>query len=351
LKNLRLLLSCLGLALLPAALGLYFQFPEALDIEVRTVPHRTQTGRLQQGLPVGQGFTCEFGGLRRIDVALVALTAPQDDPLELVLRSTSSDGEILRRVQTSQLPTGRGWGRFEFEPIEHSAGQDYWWQLVLAGDKRQSPYSTWTRYHGQIGIDMAWGRRIVRESVNEGRLFAPGWHTGAAAAYDKVPHPNLCAVSFAAETLRPAVGPVTFELWGPEQAAFQGTPLRSVSLTASEATHGGYAFFAFEPIPDSRWKDYSFRLTTPQGARLVGADEGLTFMTWHGLRATQPGLLGMSQGESVHLDRSAIFRAYSAPGAQDLIARTLKRAPWTLGLGGLVWFLALLCLAHAFRRP
>ena len=305
------MISVLALALV-ALIG---QLSGTPDIEVRTVPRRTQAGRIQRGANLGQGFRCEFDGLHRIEVGLVPLGDPGEAQLELVLRADDPAGTELRRVQAKSLPKSSDWGIFEFEPVDDSAGRAFWWQLKLVGEKGQSPYSPYIRYHGQIGINMGWGKRIEKRTVIEDRLYDRRSLENAAGTYAKVPHPSLTAVSFAVETLRPAVGPVTLQLWGPGQTPYESEPLREVSLAAQEATHGGYAFFAFEPIEDSRWVDIHFRLSVPKGARLVGAEEGLSFLTWHGTRKSQPGLLGFSRGELVQGDRSLVFRAMSKPTA------------------------------------
>ncbi len=340
------MLGALGLAVV----ALLSQLTDTADIEVRTVPRRTQAGRLQRGADIGQGFRCDFDGLHRIEVALVPLGDAGDSQLELVLRAEGPTGQVLRQVQASQLPATADWGVFDFEPLQDSAGRALWWQLQLTGDKGQSPYSPYIRYHGQIGINMGWGKRIEQGRVFEGRLFDRHSLENAKGTYAKVPHPYLTAVSFAAETLRPALGPAKLELWGPDQTPYSSKPLRTVSLDPKEATHGGYAFFAFEPIKDSRWTDIHFRLSVPPGARMVGADEGLSFLTWHGKRQGQAGLLGFSRGERIQKDRSLVFRATSSPTPLDNLRRVLERAGVRLILGLLLWILAVGILAHTMKR-
>lgn len=349
-RNSQLIALVMICAVTFAAVALFSQLSGSPDIEVRTIPRRTQLGRLQRGAELGQGFRCEFDGLRRIEVALVPLGATAGTRLALVLRESAPDGQVLRRVEASSLPKTSGWGLFEFEPVEDSAGREFWWQLELVGERGQSPYSPYLRYHGQIGINMGWGSRIAKGTQFEGRLFDRHSLENAKGTYSRVPHPYLTAVSFAAETLRPVMGPTTLELWGPNQTPFESEPLRRVQLHSGEATHGGYAFFAFEPIEASRWVDIHFRLSVPRGARMVGADQGLSFLTWHGKRQGQPGLLGFSRGDRIQGDRSLVFRAISEPTLFDNLGRLWDRAGGRLALGLLLWTLAAGFLARTVKR-
>lgn len=310
------------------------------DVQVRTIPWRTQAGRLQRAIPLGQGFRCTFDGLHSIDVALVALGNAQGAKLELVLRAEGPEGPVLRRSMAHSLPAQSGWGVFNFKPLADSAGRALWWQLEWPGEARQSVHSPWIRYHGQVGINMAWGNTIVRGPQLEGRLAdAPAGQT-APGAYSRVPHPYLCAVAFAAENLRPAVGPVRLELWGPGQDPASDPALRTATLEDEDEVHGGYAFFAFEPIAQSRWSDITYRLTLNDGAKLVGTEGAPSRLTWHGKRLSDPALLGHSRGARIHTDRSLIFRAHSAPGPRQRLEQILERGGWRLLLGALCWIIA-----------
>ncbi|MEZ5974646.1 MAG: hypothetical protein R3E96_07330 [Planctomycetota bacterium] len=45
----------------------------------------------------------------------------------------------------------------------------------------------------------------------------------------------------------------------------------------------GYAFFLFDPIPESRWKRYRAVLHMPKNGRIVGTDSGPAYLAYHGL--------------------------------------------------------------------
>ncbi|MFT7485088.1 MAG: hypothetical protein ACI9F9_000934 [Candidatus Paceibacteria bacterium] len=327
-------------AALATVLGLASVADSSIDMEVRTRPHHTQAGRLQRPIVMGQGFRCEFDGLHRVDVGLVPMGDASSAQLELVLRKQSPAGEVLRRVAASELPPSPGWGRFDFDPLLDSAEEEYWWQLEIPGAARQSPYSPWIRYHGQPGIKMGWGKQVLPGTVFEGTLGDEAASGPRPGTFARVPQPFLAAVSFAVENLRPVVGDARLELWGQGQTAFKDPPLRSVDLSDMDEVHGGYAFFAFEPIKESQWVDLSYRLTVHPGSRIVGDDRGPSRITWHGKGMERERLLGCSAGETTWLDRSLVFRAHSAPGVMDLVARVRQRAGWPLWLGAFCWLLA-----------
>ncbi len=336
---------------------------EVADIEVRTVPWRTQAGRIPKSYPPGQGFVAGWDGLRRIDVALVVQGPTEGAALELVLCEEGPAGTVLRRARlgSDALPPAgaRGWASFEFEPLEASAGQSYWWRLEIPGDAPSSPYTPWLRYDGQPGVDMAWGNRIVPGPVHEGVIADPSSAWGARDSYLRVPHAHLSALSFAIDVMRPAVGPCVLEVWGPGADPAIDPPLRRAELLPEEEVNGGYAFFSFEPIADSRWKEMHYRLTTNAGARVVGTEHGPSFKTWHGGEVARaagsgarnsgetPYLVGSSRGGLVRSDRSLVFRAYGTPGASDVWRRTRERAGWRLAAGALAWILAVAVLARA----
>jgi len=350
------LLALALLALTPAS-------RDVADIEVRTVPWRTQAGRIPKSYPPGQGFVAGWEGLRRIDVALVVQGEVEGAELELVLRSEGPDGDVLRRSRLGSdalPPTGASdWASFEFEPIAPSAGLRFWWQLELPGDVRSSPYTPWVRYDGQPGIDMAWGNRIVPGPVHEGAIADPSSAWGARDSYPRVPHPNLSALSFAIDVMRPAVGPCVLEIWGPDADPAVDPPLRRAELLPEEEVNGGYAFFSFEPIADSRWTQMRYRLTTNAGARVVGTEDGPSFKTWHGGglaleenstsfgQKEPPYLVGSSRAGVVRGDRSLVFRAYGSPQPLDAWKRAMDRAGWRLVAGALSWIVAVGVLARA----
>jgi hypothetical protein len=342
-------------ALLAAALGLWSLAAAsrgAPALEVRSVPWRTQAGRIPRAYPPGQGFRCTREGLERIDVALVTQGADTGEGLELVLRQGSPTGEIVRRARLGPeelpAPGERGWARFEFEPVRYSQHGDFWWQLEVPGERPSCAYTPWVRYHGQPGVDMGWGDRVVPGPVHEGLVADPTSAWGARDTYLRVPHANLSALAFAVDTLRPAVGPCVLELWDEGADPATDPPLRRVELAPEEEVSGGYAWFAFEPVAASRWRAMRYRLTVNRGARLVGTEHGPSFKSWHGRGPSELPLLGASRGERIWTDRAHVFRAFGgaepADGLDEVTEGLLEVAEraggWRLGLGGLAWVLS-----------
>ena len=341
-------------ALLASATGLYALVGAtrgAPMVEVRSVPWRTQAGRIPRAYPPGQGFVATREGLARIDVALVTQGADVGEGLDLVLREGGPDGPELRRVRLAPgelpAPGTRGWARFEFEPIRYSQAGHYWWQLELPGERPSCAYTPWVRYHGQPGVDMAWGNRIVPGPVHEG-LIANMTDQWASSEYHlRVPHANLAALSFAVDALRPAVGPCVLELWDEGADPAQAPPLRRVELRPEDEVSGGHAYFAFEPVAASRWRAMRYRLTLNDGARIVGTERGPSLKSWHGRGAGGPVLLGASRGDLVHPDRALVFRAFGAADPADGldeetagVLEVARRAGRRLGVAALLWVLA-----------
>lgn len=348
--TLRNLLCTLGLVAACGWLPIVCATTEVPDIAVRSVPWRTQGGQLSKTHPTGQGFRCRWDGLHRIDVALVALAPPGDAGLELVLRADGPDGALLRRARShpGALEGQGAFVAFEFEPLTQSRGRRFWFELSPVGDDGPSPYSAWVRFHGQPGHDCVWGDRIWTGPVIEGRLVD---HARVVSQQDpgNVPHPHLRAVAVAADHLQPSLGPVRLELWEGEAS---GPPLCTVELGSEHEVRGGWAFFSFPPIADSRWKQYRFRLTLHEGARLVGLEQGLTLKTFHGADLSESALAGVSLDGVLHPDRDLLFRAWSAPSSADLAALIGERAGWKLVVSALAWILAtylVVCLCRSLR--
>lgn len=339
------LLACAA-GLLPFAAGL----GEAWDVEVRTVPRRTQTGKLAQDERLGQGFRCAWDGLARVEVLLTPLGPVAGAELELLLRGSDPRGPVLRqaRVQPGPLPGGGDFVAFDFEPVPDSAGREFWFELSVPGEARWSPYSAWIRYHGQPGMETAWGNRVLAGTVFEGELRDHTIGPGGRQLWLRVPHPHLSAVAVAFEAVRGERAQL--ELWELE-AAPDAAPLRKVLLPSQAGARGGYAFFTFEPIEDSRWRSFRYRLTTGDAARVVGFESGISFKSFHGGTAAEAPLLGVTQGASLHLDRSLVFRAGRAPSRGAVLRRIGDRAGWKLWCGALCWLLsAALAARHLTRR-
>ncbi|MDP6409844.1 MAG: hypothetical protein QGI46_10745 [Planctomycetota bacterium] len=338
-RRIRDALCTLGVAVACSLVPLMCATSEVPDVEVRSLPWRTHGGRLSATRPTGQGFRCRWDGLRRIDVALVALAPGREAELELVLRAGGPQGALLRRARVRPGPLeGQGaFVTFEFDPLADSRGRRFWFELTPIERDQPSPYSAWVRFHGQPGHDCAWGDRILTGPVIEGPLvdLEKVWSQQDPG---NVPHPHLRAVAVAADHLDGALGATRLELW--EEGA-SGAPLRAVELGAEHEVHGGWAFFSFPPIADSRWKRYRFRFSLHEGARLVGLEQGLSLKTFHGGELPDSPLAGISLGGVPHADRDLVFRAWSAPSADDLTALIVERAGWKLVACAIAWTLAM----------
>ncbi|MFT7671010.1 MAG: hypothetical protein ACI8X5_003725, partial [Planctomycetota bacterium] len=297
-KNLSSLVLAIAIALVTGALPLAMQLQETSDVAVRTVPWRTQAGQITKSSPIGQGFRPEWNGLDRVDLALVALGATDGAQLELVLRQGSADGEVLRRARmpAGALDSGRGWVAFEFDPIEHSAGQAFWFSLEIPGEKQRSPYSPWIRFNGHPGEDSPWGDRIISGKEVEG-LIAD--HSAAGVEqplYGTLPAPNLTAIAFATDSIQPSPGEIRLEVWPADEDRATSKLKRSVTIGPEEQVFGGYTYFAFEPVPESRGKPWSFSLSLNQSARLVGFESGPSLKTFHSGPIAPGPLLGLTRG-------------------------------------------------------
>ncbi len=298
------------------------------DRAVRSVPLLTQHGRIGGGLPVGQRLRCEGPGLRRIEVALVALPG-EPAPLELTLRDGDASGEVLRRATaTPAAGVERQWLGFDLEPLEDSAGR--WLHVELRPERRgrPAPHSPWVRYHGQVGVNLPWGDRVLE--------------TARAEASFRSPLDHLRAVAVASESLFSSDGPVRLRILDEDAP---GSPLREALLPAPVGLREGYAFFAFEPLAGSAGRRLRLELEAAAPVRLVASAEGLSFKTFHGLPGTRPGMGGMTHGRLALPDRDLVLRTRAedgpARGLRRLFAELGGRAPLAL----LTALLSLLLLA------
>lgn len=329
------LLWALALTAVGAVLWLRPTLATWFDVEVRSTPWQTHSGRLRHDRPLGERFVCPAPDLERIDVALAPLgPAAEETAVEFQLRADGPDGPILRRAvaQGNELPRGGGFLAFEFEPLESSAGRPLFFQIRPTAE--QADLSAWLRYRGQVGDRRPWGDRTLSGPVIEGELRAE--------------QPLLCAIAFAVDVLPTGDGTVELELF--DEA---GESVRRAPLEPHASVDTGYAFFPFEPITGSRWKVYRYRLNLPEGARLIGTEEGPSFFGLHGWPEIGEGpLLGMSVGVRMVTDRDLIFRARCRKSPREGFRLLGDRLGSRGLLGVVVWVLAtsLLFYTLAMRR-
>lgn len=356
-KRTALALALALLAGLAAGLWPLWRAARALPvIDVHERPWTTQSGRLLERYPLGQSFRCAADGLERIEVALVPMESPPRGTLVLRLCADGPKGELLREVERAPdalAPPG-ALVAFAFEPVEGSAGKVFHFELRPGAGPRPADWAAWIRYRGREGHEGAWGNRTYEQPVLEGLVrpsIAPGREEGfdPIAKPDNVPHPFFRALSFAALQLAPRLGEARLELW---ELDAQGPPLRSASLAPEDEVRDGFAFFSFEPIADSRFRMYRYRLVLPPGSVLVGDAVGPTMKSWHGLDRAGGDLLGASVGGEPRPDRDLVFRAFARPAPARALALVRERAGWRLWAGLFAWLAASTALiALVLPRP
>lgn len=281
----------------------------APTLEIRAQPWLMPAGKLFRGHPVGQVFECTDETLTAIDVVLVQ--QGQEDPIESVrgtLRARGPEGEVLREVVKTPETRGPAWVRFDFEDLPDAAGRRLCFELSPAGEAALSNVSAWISWRGKLGQSRAWGDRIL------GRELAP--YEVTFRSY----HEDLSALAVAFDGLDVPAGECRLDL-------FRGDELVRVGrLGASSPLAGGYALFTFEPIPESRWRQYTFRLTLPADARPVGTAEGVSCMSIHGSGDVRPELVGMTHGAARFHDRDLVFRTFGEQSAAARLALLVERA-------------------------
>lgn len=333
-----LLAAIVGLLGIAALLAWRARLP---DIEIRYAPKQTTAGRIFPGHALGQGFRCEFDGLHTIEVALAPLGGAEPAGLELVLHVDEPLGPVLRRgtLAASELPRADGWARFEFDALEDSGGREFWFELVSATPSAHAP---WVRYRGVPYLIRTWGERVLTEREQTGELLGSPPRPGRP----DVLFANLCALAFAVDGLDAAAGPARLEL----RDAESGELLRRSELAPRAPLASGWAFFAFEPLADSRWRALRYALELPAGSRLVGSDAGHSLIAFHAGGALDTGALGATCRGELLADRDLVFRARSTSGVRALLTRLKARGGGNVSLGALLWLAAVLVLARVSRR-
>jgi len=330
-------------ALLIAAVGLLalLAWREDLpDVEIRLQQRTTQAGRIFGGHPLGQGFRCEHDGLRALDVALAPIGGDAR-AIELELRRGGPEGELVRRAQieAAALPASDGWARFEFEPLEDSAGQEF--HFALACEDRNA-HSPWVRYRGVPYVVRPWGDRALEGSVVEGELLpAP------PRARTDLHHGDLHTLAFATNYVHPQAGVMTLTL----SDASTGDVLRTASVGPGVPCDTGWTFFHFETLADTRWRALHFKVELPTGASLIGNAEGPSIVAYHGGSQVPDDVLGATCAGAALPQRDLVFRAWSSSTRSALLARLRERGGERILWAALAWFLALVVASRLLGRP
>ncbi len=303
------------------------------DVSVVSRPLRTHGGAIPSAAPPGQVFYCSEAGLRQLDVALVSVR-PISTELELVVRADGPEGEVLRscKAQPGQLREP-AFVPFQFEPILDSKDRWFHFQLQIDDELATASYATWIRFHGQTGRDDPWGsEKLDVRSVQ---------------SYFQSPLGDLRAVAVACEHLSTKSGPVKFEIWDLDDG---GKTRRKLDWPAPAWVQNGYAFFSFQPIANSKGRNYGYRIDSAGPAEFNGRFGKPALKTLHGLDGETPGVRGMTSGMIRHPDRDLSFRSWSASGVAHGVSTAETRAGWRIWVAVSAWLLSILALARLLFR-
>jgi hypothetical protein len=323
-----LLTALLALATgLVAFLGSSLELP---DLEVRTIPWNTAAGGLRAAAPAGETFQCERNGLDRVDVAVTPLDPAKPENLELVLRADGPQGEVLRRAIGSELEPYQwgGWLQFRFEPVADSAGRRFHVSIGLAGDTEKTHVAPFARYRGHIGRGK-WQGEIRRSGTIEAELLSE--------------EPDLRALGF---FLPRFSGPIELALLD----AQSGVELRRGRFEPPAPTEYAWVIVSFDPIHESRWKRYRYRIELAPGDEQLADDKGPCYFPFHGSGAVDARLGGMTLGSLELADRDLIVRAWSDTGPGNAFDTLRARLGWRLLPMVLAWLAASALLGFALDR-
>lgn len=295
-----------ALGLVGALAALVVGLQPSPELDVRTVPHQTQFGRIFPGHPVGASFFAEHGGVRALEIALVDLGGERT-PLELTLRRELG-GEVLQRVAipASALPTGDGWVRvaLDFGALEASPS---WFQFELSSTTPSS-HSPWVRYRAVPHVVRPWGDRVLPGGALEFELSL-------------LPHSDLRALALAVDGLDAAAGSASVQITDPRtnEVVARGE-VRQRSPQAS-----AWAFFTFDALAPSRWKPWNVRMELPADARPIGDATGPSLIAFHGRGTVDQALGGLTCGPERFDDRDLIFRVWTFEDHAGQLVRWLER--------------------------
>lgn len=282
------------LALGTAALALGGWSFRVRDLDVRSDPRRVSIGAVQPGTVTGEVFTAVRDGLERVDVAVTTFTEQALDEVELVLRADGPEGAELRRVRAARLePASQGgWLVFEFEPVPDSAGRRFHAAYGPAPGIALCGYGPWIRVRGMADRGSPWGAQTFAGPLVEGRFISD--------------HANLRALAFGGEELGSEAQLVLLDPAGRE--------VRRARAENSEPVEWGWLVFGFEPVVESRWRTWSYRLELQSATTLRGSDDGPARVGFYGGGRVDGHLHGLTRGATHFTDRDLVLRTWSERG-------------------------------------
>ncbi|MDF1836733.1 MAG: hypothetical protein P1V35_02590 [Planctomycetota bacterium] len=356
-------LSSILLALVVGSLFLYTGLSrETAEIDIRIRPKRTPVGKLFQHFPAGQLFRCDFNDLQRLDVLFVRQGPGPTEGVTLELRRIEDEAAgdfltqpVIRRVDwtPSAETKGRQWATFLFEIVPQSKGASFHLALRPTNGAPLSNWAPWSTMRATQGEFRPWKGP---PQTDPGTLdFQPVYN-------------DLQAIAIGVNGLDAAAGECRMDIFQlPQDPKSTEEPklVRQGGLGHNAPTASGYAFFTFDPIPDSRWKRYRLALTLPKDARVMTLrdvpkprgggqyNDGPTAVFYHGVGDAPPALIGQTIHGSLFQDRDLIFRAFGEDGVKSNWNKAAARGAskrFLLGLG--FWALAMgLALRMVFKAP
>jgi hypothetical protein len=335
---------------------------ETAEIDIRVNIKRTPVGKLFQNFPPGQMFRCDFDDLKRLDVWLVRQGPAPTEGVTLELRRITDptadnflDQPLLRQVTWDPPEDWKGthWATFVFDTIPQSRGATFHLALRPAHHAALSHWAPWTAMRATQGEFRPWG----------------GPPTSDPSTLDFQPvYDGLQTIAIGVDGLDAAAGECRMDIYQlPQDVNGTEAPVlvRQGTLGHQAPTASGYAFFGFDPIPDSRWKRYRMALTLPENARVMTLHnvseprtgtpyaDGPTAVFYHSVGEAPPELIGQTIHRSVFHDRDLIFRAFGEDGVRSNWTKIVQRGASQRVLVGMAfWALAMgLALRLVFRGP
>lgn len=289
-------------------------------LAVRTVPHFAHTGRVTAAQPPGQLFVCAEPGLWRIELRPVGLGPLPTTPLELVLREGGPGGAVLRRASflAGRDAVGEGRVRFDFEPLEESAGRLLHFELRPGEGAEDLALGVWTRTPGQRGASAPWGPARLEGERHELEFQAPFTDLSGAVV--------ACARLDPEHVLRASLHDA------------QGALLRETHVTGV-LVRDGHAHLRFEPpLADCYGDRLRLVLEPSPGVVLRGRGETPSYATLHGCLPERPAgaqaapfaregaVLALTRGGIEEPGYALAFRAFARESPlRTLLARAGAR--------------------------